>query len=383
MHGIARLIGAGLACAAAVTAAPEGETDRAAGVAARLQEACDGGDAGSCVGLGKLARLGMGIPMNPVLSARLFARACDRGAMAGCGQLGDQYVLGLGTPKKPEKGVALLQRACDGDDAWSCETLGVLHEEGEVVAADPERAAALRSKACTLDAKRCPRTPADPWKDAPGDSARDIASAHERECEEGNAQSCAYLGTMLLRGKGDVAADPPRALRLLERACDGRIAAACTALGKAHYFGVGVARDRSLGADGFDKACAARHPEGCALLAACLLNGEGRPQDAARAVALLERTCPAEPLACSFLGSALERGLGAARDLARAAELHRRSCEAGVAKGCLDLGSLHASGRGVPRDRAQAAAWFQKACATGNQVVCKSAQEAQRKMPAE
>jgi TPR repeat protein len=119
-------------------------------------------------------------------------------------------------------------------------------------------------------------------------------------CNAGDAESCARLGAIYMRGGSGVARDDRRAVQLLRRACDGGSGEGCTNLRRMRSQGRGVGRHYDT-------------------------------EDAARARALCDAGGAA---ACLDLGRMYEHGRGVARDPGQAVERYRLACRAGSAAGC-------------------------------------------------
>jgi TPR repeat protein len=98
-------------------------------------------------------------------------------------------------------------------------------------------------------------------------------------------------------------------------------------------------------------------------LGANYANGEGVPQDYAKAANYYQKACDADfPLGCSNLGALSARGQGLAKDDKKAATLFRRACDMGDALGCVNLGMVYESGAGIQSDPVKARAAYKKAC---------------------
>ncbi len=130
---------------------------------------------------------------------------------------------------------------------------------------------------------------------------------YARGCELGDLNGCTNYGAYLLEGHDGLAADPPCAARLHERACQGDEAYGCGMFGRELALGVGVARDVE------------------------------------RAWQVLETSC-AElgSFACHALGLVLENGYLGVVDPAGAAAAFRRACETGNPESCPDADRLAA-----------------------------------------
>ena len=196
-------------------------------------QACEAGDAAACTYSGLAITKGEGATADPARGALLFAKACDGGDMRGCGMLGNAYSNGAGAPQNDQRAAALLRQACDGGQLTFCGGLGTLTASARGgLTRDSVKAVALWRQACTAAAS--------------------------------NAESCAALGTAYLRGSG-TAKDDGRGVQYLSQACEGGLAAGCTALAAAYETGTAVtvksvtraAEFYKRGCDGGDqKACA-------------------------------------------------------------------------------------------------------------------------------
>jgi TPR repeat protein len=64
------------------------------------------------------------------------------------------------------------------------------------------------------------------------------------------------------QGQG-VPMDAARAMALYEKACDGRVGAACQKLGDDYWYGIGVAADKQKGATLLKKGCTLGYQWAC------------------------------------------------------------------------------------------------------------------------
>jgi TPR repeat protein len=101
-----------------------------------------------------------------------------------------------GLPKDPVHAVALFQMACDMGNAAGCSSFGVMYTRAPGF---------LKSRLAPLSCNSSPATLA----------TRPAAN---------------NLGSSYAHGDGGLPKDPVRALALYQKACDGRIAAACVQL---------------------------------------------------------------------------------------------------------------------------------------------------------
>jgi hypothetical protein len=193
-------------------------------------------------------------------------------------------------------------------------------------------------------------------------------------CDAGDLARCAELGLRLLDGGGRE--EIARAVPLLDRACKGRIASACSTLGHAYRRGVDVQKDHEKSLVYFRAGCEAGEGRvlACVGLADVYLDGLGTAMDRARAIEILEPACEGDvPLACSRLGLIHTRGMGVPDDEAHhriGTKYYDKACRLGEAGACVHLAELYRSGTGVPFDPRKARAFFQKACDAGDDSAC-------------
>ena len=185
------------------------------------------------------------------------------------------------------------------------------------------------------------------------------------------------------------------ALEALAR--DGDVSA-LEILGEIHMFGLGaIARDPAIGCDYFEQV-GDRRADSLHNLASCYWNGDGRPQDYAKARALYLKAAeagwrmsfcaygkmlllgqggaadPAEGVrlcrmtallgdknALTDYGTFLLTGQGVERDPVTARFMLERAAEQDQPNAAFLLGQIHIKGDGIPADPAMAAQWFEKA----------------------
>jgi hypothetical protein len=136
---------------------------------------------------------------------------------------------------------------------------------------------------------------------------------------------------MLRDGRG-VPADLPRAAKLLDRACKGKVPFACTNAGDLDAMLAAKATSPAphwKSAIGHYKlGCEAGDPTGCRQIGIAYLEARGLPRSTAAAAVWFERACVGDdPLACRVLGAMLIDGVGVARDEKRGQELLARACD--------------------------------------------------------
>ena len=197
-----------------------------------LSRWCAAGDGLACAY--RADELLAGAARRPALlqAASLAARACELGVGRGCATLGELHRDGRGVRRSAEAAEEHLRRACALDDGRGCDLLGDLlvgrgTGEGRAGAYDAWRRGCEldHGPSCTslagqlLAGLGVPEAPMAAWR------------RYEQACGLGDPAGCGALGFLLLDGRpGVVAADRPRAERLLRGACRARDAFSCRVL---------------------------------------------------------------------------------------------------------------------------------------------------------
>ena len=94
------------------------------------QKACDGGDAGGCLNLGVLYKIGQGVRQNYQKAAQLYQKACDSGEAKGCSNLGVLYHNGQGVKQNFSTAKQYYGKACDLGLRLGCGDYRRLNEKG-------------------------------------------------------------------------------------------------------------------------------------------------------------------------------------------------------------------------------------------------------------
>ena len=180
----------------------------------------------------------------------------------------------------------------------------------------------------------------------PAELAKDTAGSRV-DCGKGDMFECLRLGWQYNTGYG-VKKDIERGFSLINKACAGGVAEACTSQGIMQMSGHGTAQDETAAFALFDKACAAGDMYGCTMLASRYLGDESTPAE-------------------------ISRGLG----------LLGKACDAKVAVACSFLGTIYAEGRLAPRNAAEADRLLGKACGLQNKIACQLHQQLRSRAAAE
>jgi hypothetical protein len=194
-------------------------------------------------------------------------RACDLRDINGCHELAAHLAKGISAAPIAARIIALLTAECarpEGESA--CVQLGISYEIGRDAGRDEARAEAIYRKACAdVPAERC----VDLARGVPPLAAKTLLGtvrvSLEKACGGADAAACMQLGTLNEEGRG-APKDLPAAAKLYRRACDGGVAAGCTALAN-------VARDPAAKAPRIDsaallaKTCEGGDADACAAYA--------------------------------------------------------------------------------------------------------------------
>ncbi len=139
--------------------------------------ACERGSARACGALGTLTSVGVPpIPRNEARAKVLFQRGCTGGDAKSCLDLGRIQVSEPNAPVDQKPAIATLARACELGSAFGCRSVAQLVSRDVVgVARDPNRAAFYASRACDLgDAMSCEKVRIPPMPSASAPLAPDM-----------------------------------------------------------------------------------------------------------------------------------------------------------------------------------------------------------------
>jgi uncharacterized protein len=184
------------------------------------------------------------------------------------------------------------------------------------------------------------------------------------QCQNGDADSCAALGYMLLTGQGGLEADPPKAYLLASKSCEFGSRVGCYNAALQLDGGIGVAKDRTASLAGYNVACNGGLGEACFAAGYRYFSGDETPVDKGLAAALFARGCNAGELnSCVNLGVQYEGGDGVPLDAIKARDFNQRACDGGVPVACSNIGLRYEFGMNVPRDPKRALGLFDRSCA--------------------
>jgi TPR repeat protein len=199
-----------------------------------------------------------------------------------------------------EKALADLERACDSGDGKRCLELGNQYARN-----DPEPKPRIRA-----------------W---------------ERACELKEAQGCYRAGMFWKTDKYRMHADPSKAARFLEDACNAAIHDACTEVAGLYHEGAqgSIARDLNKARRFYQRGCDGGAASACDALAFIYRSDKSTARQSS---ALFERACELGlSSSCVFLAEHHFTGFGVAPDVDQGRKLLAIACEKKESMACLAL----------------------------------------------
>ncbi len=191
-----------------------------------------------------------------------------------------------------------------------------------------------------------------------------------KQCEAGNAGSCAALASMHKNGNG-VAKDWGKAASYGQKACDKDVISGCRIVAAAK---VGEGKDVKGALVLLDKACKAGDGAGCVDLGVAQLSSKEKGA-AEQSQYSFRRACygGGEADGCGWLGTLYAEGKGGLSASPKlAVSFFEKGCKDGSGRACEGLGDLlKAGGKGVAKDPARAKDLYAKACSAGAATACK------------
>lgn len=343
--------------------APGTSPDDHAAAARLLQEAVSAGNIDARVLLAGLYWRGDGVGQSSDKAEKLLLDAIlgDTSGRASFA-LGEMYSTRDSYLFDPQKARIMYQNASDRGYAP-----GMIRLARILLADAPGEQAAAQAESLLLKARDLGE--ASTASEALGDfyamkaEWRDFTkamAAYEAAAALNNAAAQLKLAAALLEGT-DVAADPARARKILEKTVEAPSSAAPTEL----WIRLGdllvspkadkAARDPKMAAAMYDKAAYEGDRDGMVRLARMLIAGEGIAEDQVRAKALLERAMEKGALAEGglSLGDLLGKD-GPLSDYHKAALAYQAAADAGNAAAMLKLAHFYSAGWGLTADKGMA-----------------------------
>lgn len=191
-------------------------------------------------------------------------------------------------------------------------------------------------------------------------------------CEPRSQLGCAGLGVTYIAGVDGTGKDATKAGQLLGKACEAKVARACSALARMYLGGVGVEKNGLKGIELARTACDGGEPRGCVTYARALLAGANSvPKDYKQGLELSKAACE-KGLAegCEVEADVYLDGLGVPRDGKIAQGLYAKACDAEQASACTSIAVQLLFGKGVPTDPKLAVEHATRACDLESQKGC-------------
>lgn len=187
-------------------------------------------------------------------------------------------------------------------------------------------------------------------------------------CKAGDMKSCSNLGVLLVDDGLGYPADPPRAAKLFEKACDADELTACVNLGTMLMRGTGIGKDEAAGEKLYVRACDGEIGDACNELGLWRFDAG----DTVGAAKLFEKGCNAKSGdACISLGGmALEGTSPVSQDHRLAHKLFAEACKLGVAAGCFNVGLMYERALALPDDGDSRQKRYEAACKMGHPGAC-------------
>ncbi len=211
---------------------------------------------------------------------------------------------------------------------------------------------------------------------ASADPNLDMAAREQKECDAGNAKTCATLAVRYAVEDG-VKKNLPRAKQLGLQACKGKAARGCYVAGTVIY--ETEPKDVVRGLELLEQGCTLGSGEACNDLGAIWAEGKRGTTgvDLAKSSAFYLRACKlGNGPGCFNSGNVYRLGEGAKIDLVKALEYFEQACEHRDANGCHAAGNAYGLGEGTAKDTAKMGERYRLACRYGDQAVCKGLREA-------
>jgi hypothetical protein len=321
-------------------------------LAAVLERACDGGDAGACVEVVRVHRYAPSLSFDPDRARAWIDRACELGDPLGCltPARGEVEAAPLRDwektpPKSPEvkRGIELARKKCDEGHGRSCGVAAAMLQVFPVDGVDPgalmARAQTLMEQSCLkgekADCEPAAFALAGPRFDESSDRVDRVLS---RGCELGDLDACARFAMKL------AATDRAKAEVTLRQTCERGGDVACLLVAQADLAranaGQGGASWKVSAMRGVKIArarCELGDEEGCDSLAKALPLVEVASLGFAETLPFLTKVCDrGMPQLCSDLADAVAALPPPRGDQALFSRLKKAACDQGYAIACPD-----------------------------------------------
>lgn len=317
---------------------------------------CDLGSGVACTGLATMLERGQGVSKSVSLARQLYQAACAAGTFSACTSLGLlDYRTGGEKNIAPEilEGIAsTFERACIGGDAIGCFLLGAINgylsKSPNLVRAKDAYARACRAGfgiGCTNWAALLVEentSASGELNSVTFETADDILVYG---CRLGERTACLF-GACLNRSP-----NWEHALDYLDEGCEAGHLDCCGDAGRLSLER-GNSNQRATAKKYLERACQGNDVSSCMRLAEPGESASQSPEETAKRLSLLDRTCQMDPfgLACLRLGELYDKGDQGPVDPIRAVTYYSESCQRNNEEGCRKLAAAYTAGIGVPKD---------------------------------
>ena len=252
-----------------------------AGARALLEDICAKGNEQACLFLGHRLIWGNVLQKDVPAGIAAFKTGCTTGGGEACLQLGDVFQNGNDVPKDAEQAASAYRLSCQRQNLGGCEGFARAQYLGDGLASDKVAALAQFEALCAKDETRCRSSIA----------IRQV-TVFQHDCAAGNMQRCFDLAEKLSE-PGLLLEDRGRASTLFQQACDGDVAAACLAAGRANL-AIAQMQDRphiEAALNLIEKGCSLGSSAACHTLADSFESGRDGISDTLRAAKFFARAC--------------------------------------------------------------------------------------------
>jgi bacterioferritin-associated ferredoxin len=150
---------------------------------------------------------------------------------------------------------------------------------------------------------------------------------------------------------------------LFTQACEGGVNDACNYLGYIYAQGLGVAPDKQMARQIYQKACDQKNLSSCTSLGTLYQIDKKY----AEARTYFKQACDGEKYeACNYLGYLYAQGLGGPRDKQMARQIYQNACDQKDLSSCTSLGSMNQD----DKKYAEARTYYKQACDGGVKDAC-------------
>ncbi|PSM51741.1 Sel1 domain-containing protein [Campylobacter blaseri] len=197
-------------------------------------KACNGKFLESCFNVGVMSENGQGVKKDEFLAFDKYSLTCTKDKKnrykqsVGCPNLAILYIDGRGVKQDYKKGIEILDETCKNSNIKSCDIITKIYKDGY------------------LGIKPRPE---------------EFKKILEQQCKKSNAIFCHKLADELLSKNDNNLYE--KAILILKKACDLKLAKSCLDLGVLYANGKFVNQNLEIAKDYFGKACDLRDPIGC------------------------------------------------------------------------------------------------------------------------